>query len=88
MTKIMAKVQEKRKKLCYVFMDLEKAYDCVPREVARRALRKLMVPEWFVNTMIAMYEHVWMVVRTQLWTAKVLVLMLVGTGQFWVHCCS
>ena len=34
---------------------LEKAFDRVPREVVRWALRKLGVDEWFIRTVIALY---------------------------------
>ena len=46
---IMRQVQEKHqanKKLYYAFVDLEKAFYRVPREVVRWALRKLGVDEW------------------------------------------
>ena len=34
------KCRAKQKKLFYAFVDLEKAYDSVPREVAQSAARK------------------------------------------------
>ena len=36
--------------------DLEKAFDGVPREVTRWALRKVGVEEWLVSTVMAMYK--------------------------------
>ena len=38
----------KGKKLYFGFVDLEKAFDRVPREVIRWAMRKLGVEEWLV----------------------------------------
>ena len=46
----------KGKKLYYAFVDLEKAFDRVPREVTRWALRKVGVEEWLVSTVMAMYK--------------------------------
>ena len=46
-------------------MDLEKAFDRVPREVVRWALRQLGVEEWLVQTVMAMYERARTVVRTK-----------------------
>ena len=44
--------------------DLEKAFDRVPREVARWALRKLCVDEWLIRTVMAMFTKACTVVRT------------------------
>ena len=38
------------------FVDLEKAFDRVPREVVRWAMRYLGVDEWIVSVKRAMYE--------------------------------
>ena len=46
----------KGKKLYFAFVDLEKAFDGVPREVTRWALRKAGVEEWFMNAVMAMSE--------------------------------
>ena len=59
------KYREKRKKLYFGFVDLEKAFDRVPREVVRWALRKLGVDEWLVRAVMAMYERARTVVRTR-----------------------
>ena len=45
-------------------MDLEKAFDRVPREVVRWVLRKLGVDEWLIRTVMALYTEVCTVVRT------------------------
>ena len=39
-----------------VFVDLEKAFDPVPREVIRSALRRKRVPEYLVNGVMSLYE--------------------------------
>ena len=44
------------KKLYFGFVDLEKAFDRVPREVISWAMRKLRVEEWLVSAvMMSMY---------------------------------
>ena len=45
-------------------MDLEKAFDKVPREVVRWALQKLGVDEWLIRTVMALYTDACTVVRT------------------------
>ena len=54
----------KGKKLYFAFVDLEKAFDRVPTEVTRWALRKAGVDEWLVKAVMAMYEGAQTVVRT------------------------
>ena len=54
----------KGKKLYFAFVDLEKAFDRVPREVTRWALRKAGVEEWLVKAVMAMYEGAQTVFRT------------------------
>ena len=46
----------KGKKLYFAFVDLEKAFDRVPREVTRWALRNAGVDEWLAKAVMAMYE--------------------------------
>ena len=46
----------KKKDLWMAFVDLEKAFDRVPREVVWWALRKLGVDEWIVTVIKSMYE--------------------------------
>ena len=41
------------------FVDLEKAFDRVPREVVWWALRYLGVEEWMVSVIKAMYEELY-----------------------------
>ena len=56
---VVRQVQEKylakKKELWMAFVDLEKAFDRVPREVVWWALRQLGVEEWLVTVVKAMY---------------------------------
>jgi len=54
----------KGKKLYFGFVDLEKAFDMLPREVIRWAMRKLGVEEWLVSAVMPMYTGAKTVVRT------------------------
>jgi len=54
---------EKKKELWMAFVDLEKAFDRVPREVVWWALRELGVDEWLVNAIMATYTGVTTAVR-------------------------
>ena len=46
------------------FVDLEKAFDRVPREVISWTMRKLGVEEWLVSAVMSMYIGAKTVVRT------------------------
>ncbi|XP_065315796.1 uncharacterized protein LOC135924631 [Gordionus sp. m RMFG-2023] len=64
---VVRQIQEKypkEKKLYYAFVDLEKAFDRVPREITRWALRKSGVEEWLVTAVMAMYVGAQTAVRT------------------------
>ena len=50
--------------LYFGFVDLEKTFDRVPREVIRWAMRKLRVEEWLVSAVMSMYTGAKTVVRT------------------------
>ena len=54
----------KGKKLYFGFVDLEKAFDRVPREVISWAMHKLGVEEWLVSAVMSMYIGAKTVVRT------------------------
>jgi len=54
----------KGKKLYFGFVDLEKAFDRVPRQVIRWAMRKLGAEEWLISTVMSMYTGAKTVVRT------------------------
>jgi len=56
----------KGKKLYFGTVDLEKAFDRVPSEVIRLAVRKLGVEEWLVSAVMSMYTGAKTVVRS-LW---------------------
>ena len=47
---------EKKKKLSFAFLDLEKAFDQVPREVVKWAVKKLGVDECLIRSVMAMYS--------------------------------
>jgi len=54
----------KGKKLYFGFVDLEKAFDRVLREVIRWAMQKLGDEEWLVSAVVSMYTGAKTVVRT------------------------
>jgi len=55
---------EKKKELFHVFVDLEKAFDRVPREIIRWALRRQKVPERLINMVMALYVNASSKVKT------------------------
>jgi len=58
------KFRAKGKQLYFGFVDLEKAFDRVPNEVIRWAMRKLGVEEWLVSAVMSMSTGAKTVVRT------------------------
>ena len=54
----------KSTKLYFCFVNFEKAFDRVRREVIRSAMRKLGVEEWIVSAVVFMYSAAKTVVRT------------------------
>lgn len=55
---------EKKKDLWMAFVDLEKAFDRVPRDVLWWALREVGVEEWLIKVIQAMYEGATTAVKT------------------------
>ena len=62
---VQEKVLERGRRLYFAFLDLEKAYDRVPREVVYWCLRRRGVPERLINMVRATYCDVTTSVRTQ-----------------------
>ena len=50
------KFRARNKKLFFIFVDLEKAFDWVSREINRFALRRKGVPEYLVNGVMPLYK--------------------------------
>ena len=46
------------KLLCMAFVDLKKAFDCVPRDVIWWAMCKLGIDEWLVRLVQSIYKDV------------------------------
>ena len=61
---LMEKFREKQRDLHMVFIDLEKAYDRVPRQEIWRSLREKMVPEKCVRMIQEMYRNAYTRVRS------------------------
>ena len=55
-SRLTEKFRAKNKKLFFIFVDLEKAFDRVPRKVIRFALRWKGVAEYLVNGVMTLYE--------------------------------
>ncbi|MBE1616037.1 hypothetical protein IDF54_14375, partial [Flavobacterium sp. SaA2.13] len=61
---LMERHREQKKDLHMVFIDLEKAYDKVPRNVMWWALEKHKVPTKYITLIKDMYKDAMTVVRT------------------------
>ena len=71
----------KGKKLYFGFVDLEKAFDRLPREVISWAMRKLGVEEWLVSAVMSMYTGAKTVVRTVYGNSKGFVRTVYGNSK-------
>ena len=60
--------KQRRRSSTMFFVDLEKAFDRVLREVVRWALRKLGGDEWLIRTVMVLYTEACTVVRNRCWT--------------------
>ncbi len=58
------KYNQKKKNLYHIFVDLEKAFDRVPREVIEWALRKKEIPERMIRAIMALYVDTTSKVKT------------------------
>ena len=47
----------KKKNLYFIFVDLEKAFDRIPRKILWWSMRKLGVEEWLIEVVKSMYEN-------------------------------
>ena len=56
--------EQGRRSCTTTFVDLEKAFDRVPRELVRWAKRKLGVDEWLTHIVMALYTETGTVGRT------------------------
>ena len=51
------KFLQKKQKLYHIFVDLEKAFDKIPRQSIEWALRRQLVPEWLVRAVMCLYQN-------------------------------
>jgi hypothetical protein len=70
MRQIQEKYCQKKKKVYHVFVDLEKAFDRVPRRVIEWALRRQGVPERLVEAVMALYVGTSSRVKTVVGTSE------------------
>ena len=88
MRQVHEKHQARKKNLYFAFMDLEKAFDRVLREVVRWALRKLGVDEWPIRTVMALYTEACTVVRTDAGLSESFEVKFgLHQGSVLSHCC-
>ena len=49
-------MERKKKSLCMCFVDLEKAFDRIPRKVEEWAMKKKEIPEMMVKAVMSLYK--------------------------------
>ena len=54
---VQERFMSKKKPLYFAFVDLEKAFDRVPRAVLEWSLRALVVDDWLIKVIMAMYKN-------------------------------
>ena len=57
------KYLQKKKTIYFAFVDLEKAFYCVPRSVLWLAMWKLRIDEWIIQIVKSMYDNAHLKVR-------------------------
>ncbi|XP_071699213.1 uncharacterized protein [Rutidosis leptorrhynchoides] len=68
---LMEKHREKQRNLEMVFLDLEKAYDCVPRNLIWKTLKDRSISSRYINVIRDMYEGAKSCVRTPMGNTEV-----------------
>lgn len=67
---LMEKYKEAKQDLHSIFIDMEKAFDRVPRDLIWKALRSQMVPEVYVNAIKDMYKEAATMIRCAAGTSE------------------
>jgi len=76
-------------RLCFGFVDLERAFDGVPGKVVGWAMRGLEVGGWLVSAVVSVCSGAKTVVRTVYGNSKSFeVGWVCAAVQHWAHCCS
>ena len=70
MRQLQEKYHEKNKKLYHIFIDLEKAFDSIPREVIEWALRRKFLPARLVQAIMALYKETRSKIKTVAGTSE------------------
>ena len=60
---VQERFMDKKRPLFFAFVDLEKAFDRVPRVVLEWSLRELIVDDWLIKLIMSMYKNARSLVR-------------------------